>query len=329
MRSIRGHWKCVILGMLGLLALTTTKAHASAMYSVTGLGILPGTTQSLAVGINSSGQVIGVSYNTSLNDSDAQSFLYSSGSLTRVSPVGGGPAKAINDSGVIVGGSNMSINNSGEYTVLTGSAGPNLLQTASSTINLQLLEPTHVNDSGEVVGTYYSPGAASRIGVFENGKLNLIGDPGLGISGNNSGDILGIIPGPQNKTIVYQANGAQVDLSKLAGGLGADGYAINDRSQVVGSVYSGAPSPDHAFIYTNGQVLDLNSLIPPGSGWHLDEAFGINNAGQIVGQGTIDGNQRAFLLTPQAVPEPQTLALYAGAILASYCTLRRKKVGNP
>ncbi len=45
-------------------------------------------------------------------------------------------------------------------------------------------------------------------------------------------------------------------------------------------------------------MQDLNSLIPAGSGWALSVARDINDAGQIVGEGVINGQQRAFLLTP-------------------------------
>jgi probable HAF family extracellular repeat protein len=45
-------------------------------------------------------------------------------------------------------------------------------------------------------------------------------------------------------------------------------------------------------------MTDLNNLIPAGSGWILVEATAINKAGQIAGVGTINGQTRAFLLTP-------------------------------
>jgi len=48
-------------------------------------------------------------------------------------------------------------------------------------------------------------------------------------------------------------------------------------------------------------------LIPEGSGWELSGALSINNAEQIVGYGTFDGEQRGFLLTPVSVPEPGLL----------------------
>ncbi len=51
-------------------------------------------------------------------------------------------------------------------------------------------------------------------------------------------------------------------------------------------------------------MTDLNTLIPPNSGWILTEARGINDAGQITGTGTINGETHAFLLTP--VPSDST-----------------------
>src|SRR5439155_9868957 len=44
---------------------------------------------------------------------------------------------------------------------------------------------------------------------------------------------------------------------------------------------------------------DLNTLIPGGSEWTLDRAWGINDAGQIVGTGFINGiGNHGYLLVP-------------------------------
>jgi probable HAF family extracellular repeat protein len=58
-----------------------------------------------------------------------------------------------------------------------------------------------------------------------------------------------------------------------------------------------------AFLYDDSKrgaakIQDLNNLIPAGSGWFLQYAFGINNSKQIVGQGLLNGKQHAFLLLP-------------------------------
>jgi hypothetical protein len=51
-------------------------------------------------------------------------------------------------------------------------------------------------------------------------------------------------------------------------------------------------------------MSDLNDLIPTDSGWELTAAESINDAGQIVGAGKLDGLTRAFLLTLVANPDP-------------------------
>lgn len=67
-------------------------------------------------------------------------------------------------------------------------------------------------------------------------------------------------------------------------------------------------------------MLDLNSLIPSGSGWTLTEAYAINSSGQIVGSGIVNGVEHAFLLTdpPASVPEPSTAVPAAVGILALF-----------
>ena len=82
----------------------------------------------------------------------------------------------------------------------------------------------------------------------------------------------------------------------------------------------------HAFLYSNGSMTDLNSLIDPASGWTLHYAFAINDSGQIVGTGNNSLRQaHAFLLTP--TPEPSTLALLAaGAGSLLLMAWRRRKL---
>ncbi len=85
--------------------------------------------------------------------------------------------------------------------------------------------------------------------------------------------------------------------------------ALNDQGQVVGAVRCNlADASDqphaflyHAFLYHDGVMQDLNDLIDEHSGWTLIEARSINNHGQIVGDGEINGARRAFLLTPRTI----------------------------
>jgi probable HAF family extracellular repeat protein len=74
--------------------------------------------------------------------------------------------------------------------------------------------------------------------------------------------------------------------------------AINNRGQIVG-LSSTAGAEYRAFLYENGRMYDLNRAIPSGSGWVLEAAQDINENGQIVGGGTLNGQPALFLLTPQ------------------------------
>ncbi len=77
------------------------------------------------------------------------------------------------------------------------------------------------------------------------------------------------------------------------------GWAINDRGQVVCSSYTDSDvTIEHAFIFSGGVMYDVNNAIPADSGWDLEVAYGIHDAGQIVGIGIHGGQLRPFLPTP-------------------------------
>ena len=110
---------------------------------------------------------------------------------------------------------------------------------------------------------------------------------------------------------------ADISLGSL-GGTNGVAYALNNSNQVVGwsQIASGA---QHAFLYSNGTMQDLNLLIPPLSGVTLTSAVGIDSAGEIVAFGTgASGQTNEYLLTPleTSVPEPCTLAVFTVMIAA-------------
>jgi hypothetical protein len=97
------------------------------------------------------------------------------------------------------------------------------------------------------------------------------------------------------------------------------------RSYNVGS--TGTILDSHPFIYDT-QMRDLNDLIPAGSGWLLKSAWGINDAGWITGDGTVNGQDHAYLLTPVGVPEPSSLLLAGGALAGGWAVRRRAGRGR-
>lgn len=80
---------------------------------------------------------------------------------------------------------------------------------------------------------------------------------------------------------------------------------INDQGVVVGTLGTSTVQPwqtDGAWIYEDGVLRDLNTLVPASAGWDFDKAVRINSRGQIlaavhVGPGFLD--YRYALLTPR------------------------------
>lgn len=117
--------------------------------------------------------------------------------------------------------------------------------------------------------------------------------------------------------VPYYGNGIGQSLGTL-GGTNGVANALNNSNQVVGwsQIANGA---QHAFVYSNGSMHDLNLLIPSLSGITLTSAVGIDAAGDIVAYGTnSSGQTHEYLLTPaeSPVPEPSSLAVVTLAIAA-------------
>jgi probable HAF family extracellular repeat protein len=151
----------------------------------------------------------------------------------------------------------------------------------------------------------------------------------------NHGQFDGTVAGINDHRVIAttQNNGAGVQVPYLQGvggtnvgaiplgnlgGAGAVANALNNSNQVVGwsQIASGA---QHAFLYTNGSMQDLNSLIPSSSGFVLTSAVGIDSAGDIAAYGTsASGQTNEYLLTLALapVPEPSTLAVMTVMVLA-------------
>ena len=74
--------------------------------------------------------------------------------------------------------------------------------------------------------------------------------------------------------------------------------AINAHGDAVGDALISIMKGGYAFIYRDGTFYRLDELVDA-SGWKFEYAVGINDAGQIVGSGTLNGEGRAFVLTPR------------------------------
>jgi probable HAF family extracellular repeat protein len=121
------------------------------------------------------------------------------------------------------------------------------------------------------------------------------------------------------------------DLGTLGGSSGYFSFSsvansINNSSQIVG--YSYTPDGEQrAVIWEDGVLVDLNTQLPIEAGWTLSSATRINNAGQIIGTGLVNGQEQGYLLTPEPIPEPDgAIASFAGcSILLSVAGFKYRK----
>jgi hypothetical protein len=94
---------------------------------------------------------------------------------------------------------------------------------------------------------------------------------------------------------------------------------VNNRGDIVG-VETGYPhgnsNKQEAVFWKDGVRYDLNLCIPPNSGWHLTKAVGINDIGEIVGEGEYQGTKVSFLLLPAPSAQPEAV----GTATASFAT---------
>lgn len=282
--------------------LKTGASHAF-LYSsgkISDIGSLGGTS-AIGLGINSSGQAVG--YSTQA-DGSYRGFLFSNGVMTALPTLSGnyGTAYGINNSGQIVGNSLNASNIAAGILIQNG--------TVTDIGNLGGVDGTYanaINNFGQIVGLSYNKQGNFLAFLWQNGTMTSIGTLGgqwsqaYGI--NDSGQITGAgyLAGNTGPHVFLFSNGKMTNLDKRSGSLQSWGFGINSTGTIAGKmqVPGGQFVVFHAMVVTNGKMQDLNKLIPSNSGWVLDEAYAINDAGQIVGYGEHQGQVRGFLLTPQ------------------------------
>jgi len=250
------------------------------------LGTLGGN-HSEAYDISNNGKIVGRSTLTS-SEGDMRGFIWENGTMIDIGTLGEGwtEAHGINNSGQVVG-----------YSVLSNYVAA-FSREDGSMINLDSLSDNSrgyaINDAGQIVGhcsnsaSFYTTASLWDNGyIISLGSLNDNYNYAWGI--NISGQIVG--ESGSHAFLWENEIDGMIDL-----GIGS-AAAINDAGQVVGSFG----------LWENGKITPLVDLLPNSYGW--TELYGrdINNLAQIIGEGYINGEIHAFLMTP--VPEPATFFL--------------------
>jgi probable HAF family extracellular repeat protein len=115
---------------------------------------------------------------------------------------------------------------------------------------------------------------------------------------NNHGQIVGFsdLQGDDNggnpnfHAFVWSSPGPMQDLNTLPGDAISEALGINEQGQIVGVSYGAGFANPRAFIYQNGKMTDLNTLVQQNAPLYLQAAQEINDSGVIVGQGCVPGN---------------------------------------
>jgi probable HAF family extracellular repeat protein len=318
-----------------------TQNDGAAIWSETGLinlsSVAPNST---GMGINNRGDVVGAL-------ASGNAFAYISGTVHNLGPslpnmFEGSYGRGINDNGVVAGTAFPGAGESDRAFVYD-----NGQLTMLGTFGGAWSNARAINQAGYVVGDAATVGAGGPFFndyhgfLFKNGTMQDLGTFGGYTSSTQDVNEAGQVVGWSTTNIDYELseirpflfqNGQLIDMGSLGGHWGY-AHGINNAGMAVGEsdIITTEGWGSHAFIYLNGQMIDLNKLVDGANGWELINAQDINDSQQILGTACRLGTCEQILLSlVSAVPEPYSQAmLLAGlGILAGLGRLKRARKQN-
>jgi probable HAF family extracellular repeat protein len=290
------------------------------------LGTIGGDQRSAANDVNGVNQIVGASLAA---DGRTHAFLWD-GEMRDLGHLGDerAEANAINDSGQVAGASAPALDS--EHAFLWTPAAPNGV--VGAMVDLGVL-PDHVasygldlNGVGQVVGYSNDQDWMSHPFLWApsepngpTGTMQELPDLPDAVSGvaeaiNADGWVVGSMevgsPTATERAFAWRprerngSEGSVIDLGTL-GGDHSLAFDVNAAGCIVGYAQLPGdgewPGVDHAFLYRDGVMVDLNDLLVPASPEaELMVAEGIGDDGSIVGTAIVAGHRHAYLLTPVA-----------------------------
>jgi probable HAF family extracellular repeat protein len=275
------------------------------------LGLLEAGDVSVAAAISGSGEAAGYEYFSSTPGNTAHAWSFSIGSLTDIHSASlfpqGTKALGVNSSGVVVGEGYLTSSSFHAFVYANGQmvdiGPPGSLQASAIAIN----------DAGQILGNYYTTSGNQGPFLYANGRFTYPGQPvgttvnAMGL--NSVGQLAGTIyfnNGSLPPHAAVFSNGQWTDLGAFSG-VATHGVGINTAGQVIATAFFPVksyrpfiPGKHVALIARNNTLQDLNKSIPLNSGFTLTDAIAINDAGEILCDGTsASGVKRAVLLSPK------------------------------
>jgi probable HAF family extracellular repeat protein len=199
--------------------------------------------------------------------------------LINLGPAGrtSGNGSAINDSGQVAGYSIVDLDQRGFFY----SDGA-MADLGSLGVTYGGGDVTGINNSGQAVGSRSVALHTSHAFLYDHGTVTDLGTLGgqsaRALAINNAGQVGGSFTDVTNVAHGFVLTGGTLtDVGSLGGSM-TTVASINDTGMAVGTSYLSGGTQSHAFVFDSGVITDLG-LPSTYSG-----AYGINNAGEIVGQ---------------------------------------------
>jgi uncharacterized membrane protein len=230
---------------------------------------------------------------------------------------------AVNNAGSVVGSATYS---TGDSTALWQKGRASVYGFLGGTY----ATPVAINNADAFVAQVWLPngknGFSLRPIIHKNGlttRLQLLGGSHATPTDINDNDVaVGYSQtsnGSQNEHGVIWSRGKFKDIGVLPGTNQSSLQAINNAGLAVGtSAIYGETYKSLASLWDGKKLLDLNTLLNSRAGVQLVDAIDINNAGQILARGTINGNVSSFLLNPLL---QRDAAVVTSARLLSFSTV--------
>jgi probable HAF family extracellular repeat protein len=265
--------------------LSAQTIQGSELYTITDLGA------GSALGINSRGEVLAT-------DPTGLPFLYIASHKQFLPQPSGGvfTAMALNDVGQVTGYVNygeelnydLAIYSNGRLTVMQ---------------NLSGLYPVAINDAGQITGDtvftssmfFYSNGVVTPIGTLPG----YTGEPSaVGI--NSSGEVIGIARTDTGTQQGFIYSHGRLTPVVPPGGVSSTVDAINDSGEIAGVYYPSSTSflGGNLFLHTRSGSKDLGLALNMAAEDEEDLPFGMNDAGDIVGNAQTTVSEDAWIYEP-------------------------------
>ena len=244
--------------------------------------------------ISDSGEVVGtLDPHGDISGKLTHAFVWQEGQLKRIDTpsIKVISAESVNREGDIVGMAQFSPQHENGFLRQRGK----MIELVSSSAAGSF--PMAINDASHVAGS-----SGSDAVVWLNGPYSVqrIGT-GCARAINSKDQVVG----NSGSTAFLWKNGVLTNL----GLLGTSGnnqnsvaFSINDLGQIVGlstpASRTAATKYNHAFLWQNGHMYDLNFLTPSSSPLEITVANAINNRGQVLCDAILNGKSHTVILTP-------------------------------